>query len=248
MDWSDRAKPQVRDAGLPGPDGIDSIAPLVRTGMVNPLFVNHVAATFTGGFKRYHGAFRSGEFSLKSHGTHYGFVENGVILSKLQEGLATVIIDAGGQLDMKTWTAQDAINLETIRYARQNGLPLIEPGPDGLPQPGKLVSQPLIGNWSGSQDGRYRTGRVGHPGVRWQPLSAGFLFLHGHRHGHGPGVSGLPRPICHAVRHQRPGAHLPGPVSARRHGFQGPAPDQGHGRSGQNHSKQSSTSIHRIRR
>ena len=47
---------------------------------------------FTGGFKREHGAFRYGDLAQKNHGSHYGFVENGVVFSKLQPGLATIIV------------------------------------------------------------------------------------------------------------------------------------------------------------
>ena len=34
--WSPRTLPQMRDKALPGPDGIGTSAPLVRTGMVAP--------------------------------------------------------------------------------------------------------------------------------------------------------------------------------------------------------------------
>ena len=34
--WSDHIQPQVRNLGLPGPDGIGTIAPLVSTGLVAP--------------------------------------------------------------------------------------------------------------------------------------------------------------------------------------------------------------------
>src|SRR5208282_4156678 len=58
--WSEHTSDAVRDSRLPGPDGIGRVAPLVTTGMVNPVLVARTAATFAGGFKREHGAFRSG--------------------------------------------------------------------------------------------------------------------------------------------------------------------------------------------
>ncbi len=58
--WSERALESVRNPALAGPDGIGSAAPLVVNGMVSPPTVQRVAATFAGGFKREHGAFRYG--------------------------------------------------------------------------------------------------------------------------------------------------------------------------------------------
>ena len=46
-------------------------------------------AAFVGGFKRSHGAFRYGPLALVNHGSHYGFMQQGVVFSKLQPGLAT---------------------------------------------------------------------------------------------------------------------------------------------------------------
>jgi hypothetical protein len=53
--WSDMVLPAVRDDALTGPDGIETIEPLVRTGMLSPTERSRVAATFTGGFKRAQG-------------------------------------------------------------------------------------------------------------------------------------------------------------------------------------------------
>ena len=162
VDWSDRVREKVRDNALPGPDGIDTVEPVVNTGMVNPVNAQRIAATFIGGFKRYHGAFRNGDFAYKNSGSHYGFIENGVVMSKLLPGLATVIIFDDGTIEMKTWTEQDNANLYRIRHARQNGPPLIEyDATTRTSKPGELVPQPLTGNWSGSVDGRYRTLRAG---------------------------------------------------------------------------------------
>ena len=124
--WSDHLLPQMRDSRLPGPDGIGSIAPLVSTGLISPENGRRTVATFTGGFKRTHGAFRYGDLALENHGSHYGFIENGVVFSKLQPGLATIFMPNDGSIEMKTWMEPDNSLLSGIRFARQNGVPLIE--------------------------------------------------------------------------------------------------------------------------
>jgi hypothetical protein len=49
-----------------------------------------------------------------------------------------------------------------VRFARQNGVPLIEPNlASGRSEPGALVTQWGPGNWSGSEDKRLRTLRAG---------------------------------------------------------------------------------------
>jgi hypothetical protein len=162
VEWSERVPASVRNNGLPGPDGIETVAPLVNTGMVNPGNAEKITATFIGGFKRYHGAFRQGDLAFANSGTHYGFIENGVVMSKLEPGLATCIIYDDYTVELKTWTEQDNANLGKIRHARQNGLPLIEYDPTtGNSFPGAFVSRHGPGNWSGSVEGRYRTLRSG---------------------------------------------------------------------------------------
>jgi len=160
--WSDMVVPAVRDGALAGPDGIETTEPLVRTGMLSPLEQSRVAATFAGGFKRAHGAFKVSDLSLIDHGSHYGFVENGVVLSKLRRGLATVVVFDDGRVDLKTWTAPDDALLPRIRYARQNGVAIVEPEPGSLRTvPGSRVRQWGPGNWSGSADKKLRTLRAG---------------------------------------------------------------------------------------
>ena len=155
--WSDRTLPQMRDAHLPGPDGIGIIAPLVSTGLIRPdNGSRRTVATFTGGFKRTHSAFKFGELSLRNHGSHYGFIENGVVFSRLQPGLSTIFVLDDGSLDMRTWTDADNALLGRIRHARQNGVPIVE-----AEAPGRLVNQWGPGNWSGSENERLRTIRAG---------------------------------------------------------------------------------------
>jgi hypothetical protein len=156
VDWSDHVLAQMKNSALPGPDGIGSIAPLVSTGLVRPEDGRRTVATFTGGFKREHGAFKYGDLAVKNHGSHYGFIENGVVFSKLQPGLATVLVLDDGSLQMKTWTEADNAVLERVKHARQNGVPIVESD-----APGRLVNQWGPGNWSGSEDERLRTMRAG---------------------------------------------------------------------------------------
>ncbi len=159
LGWSERAQ---RDPRLPGPDGVASAAPLVTNGMVRPADVNGTVATFAGGFKREHGAFKFGELAQRNHASHYGFIEDGVILSKLQPGLATVVVLDDGSVDARTWTLADDAVLPHIRYARQNGVPLIEYDPvRHLGVPGDLVNLWGPGNWSGSANVDLRTLRAG---------------------------------------------------------------------------------------
>ncbi len=160
--WSERTLESVRDPKLPGPDGIGSVAPLVVNGMVNPPTVARVAATFAGGFKREHGAFHYGALAERNKGSHYGFIEQGVVFSKLQPALATLLVGDNGAVDMKTWASTDESGLSRIKHARQNGVPLIEY--DGASQrsyPGALIGSWGPGNWSGSSDERLRTLRAG---------------------------------------------------------------------------------------
>jgi hypothetical protein len=162
VNWSERPPSNMRDPKLPGPDGIDTISPLVSNGMISPALAARTIATFTGGFKREHGAFRYGPLSERNHGTHYGFIEEGAVLSKLMPGLSTLYMLDNGSVDMKTWTEQDDVLLPRIRDARQNGVPLIEyDAATGVSAPGALVARWGPGNWSGSADEKLRTVRAG---------------------------------------------------------------------------------------
>jgi hypothetical protein len=162
VDWSERVLPQMRIPDLPGPDGIGTIAPLVANGMVSPNDAARTVATFTGGFKRIHGAFRYGDLAYRNHGSHYGFMESGAVFSKLQPGLATILVLDDGTVEMKTWTDQDASYLGRIIHARQNGVPIIEFDPIAQkPIPGRLVDNWAQGNWAGSEDKKLRTLRAG---------------------------------------------------------------------------------------
>jgi hypothetical protein len=147
---------------LPGPDGIDSVRPLIPTGMIPRGDRARAVAAFAGGFKRYHGAFKYGDLALRNHGSHYGFVQEGVVLSKLQPGLSTLYVLRDGSVHMHAWTEADNVGLAEVRYARQNGVPLVERDPvGGGPIPGALVNRWGPGNWSGSAQESLRTVRAG---------------------------------------------------------------------------------------
>lgn len=162
LGWSPRPPASARLDALPGPDGVANAAPLVTTGMLNPTARDQVIATFTGGFKREHGAFRYGPLATENHGSHYGFIESGVVFSKLQPGLATLYVLDDGSVHMATWTRADDGMLGRVMFARQNGVALIEPDPaTGVPGPGKFVNKWGPGNWSGSADESLRTLRSG---------------------------------------------------------------------------------------
>ena len=162
VEWSDHILSRMKDPVLPGPDGIGSIAPLVSTGLIRPWDSRRTAAAFTGGYKRTHGAFKYGELAVKNHGSHYGFMENGVVFSKLQPGLATIFVLQDGSIEMKTWAEADNKLLPRIKYARQNGVPLVEFDEASQSSvPGRWVANWGAGNWSGSEDVKLRTLRAG---------------------------------------------------------------------------------------
>jgi hypothetical protein len=156
VNWAEHALPKMKSTELLGPDGIGAISPLAATGLIRPDLARKAVASFTGGYKRDHSAFRYGDLAQVNHGSHYGVIENGVVFSKLQPGLATVFSLDDGTLDAKTWAEADNALLPRVRFARQNGVPLIES--EGVP--GKLVSRWGPGNWAGSETRELRSIRA----------------------------------------------------------------------------------------
>lgn len=154
LGWSSR--PSNRHYQGNGPDGFNRPDPMILTGMLNPAFFERVAATFTGGFKRDHGAWRFGDYSTFNYGHHYGFMTNGVILSRLWPNLATFYANTDGTVGMRTWAEGDEATLPDLFFARQNGVPIIENG-----VPGPRVASWGGGNWSGSANADLRTLRGG---------------------------------------------------------------------------------------
>ncbi len=162
VNWSSRVPASVKNDRLPGPDGFDTTAPLNVNGLLSPVNTTRTVATFTGGFKRSHGAFKYGDLAMKNFGSHYGFIENGVVLSKLQPGLSTLYVLEDGTVGMKTWDKNDDALLERMVHARQNGVAIIEYDPVAQrSKPGALVGRWGPGNWSGSKDAELRTLRAG---------------------------------------------------------------------------------------
>ncbi len=159
VEWSPRAEHVDRNPPQ-GPDGFGSLDPFVGVGAVRPDIVPKVVATFSGGFQRRHSAFKFGELSQANKGHHYGFIEDGVVLSRLQPSLATIYVDQNGKVDLRTWQAGLA-NENSLKFARQNGVPLIEGGTNTTSGvPGRFVNSWGAGNWSGSVDSKLRTPRA----------------------------------------------------------------------------------------
>jgi hypothetical protein len=156
--WSVRAKNIRKDNPL-GPDGFNSVSPLILSGHVPPSLWAKVVGTFSGGFQNRHSAFLYGEFSRTDKAHHYGFMENGVILTSPSDGLATIIVYKDGRINLKSWSEPDKQELHLMRHFRQNGVPLIERDPHGQGIPGQFVKFWGEGNWSGSADKVLRTPR-----------------------------------------------------------------------------------------
>ncbi len=163
VEWSERATESTR-AKVPdllGPDGFADTAPFVRVGQVDPADVESVSAIFTGGFKRTHGAFATGRFSYTNLGSHYGFVEDGVVYSKLQPGLATIVGWTDGTISLETWSEERDALASQIKFARQNGVSLLEPNAET----GEVETNPLVlrwtgGNWASSPEAKLRSLRA----------------------------------------------------------------------------------------
>lgn len=173
--WSERAPEwaTTRYENLLGPDGFEQTAPFVRVGQVDPADVPDVVAAFTGGFKRMHGAFGVGALGRSAMGHHYGFAEDGVVYSKLQAGLSTLVGWDDGRVELLTWTPEHDAHSARVRFARQNGVPLVAPdAATGEPAPGPLVPSWTGGNWASSPEARLRSLRasasvVEDEGTRW---------------------------------------------------------------------------------
>ncbi len=159
--WSSRPQRKAGDWNLPGPDGFSTADPLVRNGMLPPSLTSRVVGAFAGGFKRDHGAYRFSDYAGFNRGHHYGFISNGVTFSRLIENLATLYVLDDGSVHMKTWSDADNVLIPRIRYARQNGVPVVTRDEAGRSVPGDRVTSWGGGNWSGSADAQLRTLRSG---------------------------------------------------------------------------------------
>lgn len=146
-----------------GPDGFADLKPLVTPGSMNPIYFPRLAGTMCGGFQRRDSAFRPNIAPLgqQNFGSHSGFIQEGVVLSTLNPGLATFIVRKDGGVELKTWSTEDAHRLKDIRFARQNLGPILERGATGVAIVNPAVSSQGQGNWSGNILGSFLTPRSG---------------------------------------------------------------------------------------
>ncbi len=162
LGWSSRPQRSGADYNIPGPDGFDSPAPLVRNGMLPPNLLPRVVAAWAGGFKRDHGAFRFGDYAGFNRGHHYGFLANSVTFSRLRTNLSTFYVTTDGEVGMKTWEEADNAMIPDLAFARQNGVAVVERNAEtGAVEVGPRVNSWGGGNWSGSADAQLRTLRSG---------------------------------------------------------------------------------------
>jgi hypothetical protein len=156
LEWSKRAE-KTKHTGK-GPDGFDERSPFSSVGAVPPYYSKWVVGSFIAGFKREHGAFKTGPLSKINSCSHFGFMEQGVVFSRLLPGLATVAIGRDGGLNLFTWPEDGSTLLPQMAYGRQNCISIIE-GVDsnniGVPNP--LVNDWGAGSWSGDQNGNVVT-------------------------------------------------------------------------------------------
>lgn len=158
--WSSRARHVKRDNPY-GPDGFNSLDPLITLGHVPPMYWSNTIGTFSGGFQNRHGAFRTGELAMTGKGHHYGFMQDGVMLVSPSNDLATVIVYWDGSVELKVWSEPDKKKLYLMKHIRQNGVPLIHRDENGKGIPGKLVKHWGAGNWSGTAEAQLRAPRAG---------------------------------------------------------------------------------------
>ena len=73
-----------------------------------------------------------------------------------------MVVFDDGRVDLQTWSAVDDALLPRIRYARQNGVAILERAAGSLrASPGARIRDWGGGNWSGSADRKLRTLRAG---------------------------------------------------------------------------------------
>ena len=166
--WSSDEQARRFSDNRPGPDGFSNFQPLASAGMVNPALLPRLAGVMCGGFQRQHGVFRYGPMTQSNFANYWGFMENGVLMSRLNPGLSTLYVTNDGRVDIKTWTEADnqPENLARLRHARQNGLPLVDGmGANGIGIPGPVLTGAfparLDGAWSGAANNSFDTPRAG---------------------------------------------------------------------------------------
>lgn len=134
-----------------GPDGFGDLKELAAPGYVPPMFLPSTVAVFSGGFHRKHSFFVYGDRSNTNNGNHYGFMEEGVLMSTLHRDLASFIIYKNGDVAIHPWSQDDEDNIEQIRHVRQNGIaPITFNAPSGLVVPHPFTKDSNLSNyWAG---------------------------------------------------------------------------------------------------
>ena len=111
LGYSDAGE-DARPAAFPDRMASERSSRCVSTGMVPPNLLSHVAAAFTSGFKREHGAFVYGPLAAVNHASHYGFISNGVVFEHVAAGTCNrSSCVATARVEMKTWTEADNSSL-----------------------------------------------------------------------------------------------------------------------------------------
>lgn len=128
---------------------------IVPIGNIPPYALKNSIAVFIGGFKKQHSTIRVGVHKGKT----YGYIQNGVELESMSDGLATVYVKKDESLYIDEWpddlqSKQDL--LKEIISARQNGTLILKNG-----NPTIFVNRWQEGNWSADANGVRTSLRAG---------------------------------------------------------------------------------------
>lgn len=137
--------------------GNDSVSrqQIVPIGGIPPYDLNDSVGVFIGGFKTRHGKFRAGPHRGKT----YGYIQNGVELAPMSDGLATVYVTKNNKIEIGKWPKNiesQRLKRKNVVAARQNGTLIID-----RYEPGEQVNSWRGGNWSASANGVGRSLRSG---------------------------------------------------------------------------------------
>ena len=162
--WSPRPPEAVRDAGLPGPDGIDTIAPLVTNGMVSPALVERHRRDL---HRRLQARARRLQVRRsRRHATAAATTASSRRAwssASCSRALRPCTCSTTAAVDMKTWSAgrrpaARARSATRARTACRWSSPIPRPA---RPRPAPWSPSWGPGNWSGSAAGELRALRAG---------------------------------------------------------------------------------------
>lgn len=90
---------------------------IVPIGSIPPYDLEKAVSVFTGGFKHRHSKFKYGPH----RGKQFGYIENGVIITPLQPGLATIYATVKGDIDIQAWPQEKtaSLNLTNCQLSRE---------------------------------------------------------------------------------------------------------------------------------